>query len=318
MKAGFVTVEAELGQSAGEPAQGVEDELIIIPRQEWQQRASRHHERVMAVISDVLRRRQRGEKHPVEDFLFDYYNLRPGELTHWYPGVGYALADADEYAGRKFFLVEDGVARVDVDRFHAKRGSTLDFVVQFLSSVASRKASFHCFGMHEWAMVYGLQPDETRHPYLGLRVSPEQVIETVEQIGVRCTHFDAFRFFTDPARPLNQYQPTRDTQIKFDQPGCLHANMDLYKWAGKLIPILSADLVFDCFALARDIRALDMQASAYDVADWGYPPVEVETVEGRQEYVRQQRQFAERAHTLRHRILHKCKVVQELVAKSVS
>ena len=40
----------------------------------------------------------------------------------------------------------------------------------------------------------------------------------------------------------------------FEQPGCLHANMDLYKWAFKLAPFAPAELVADCFALARDIR----------------------------------------------------------------
>ena len=49
--------------------------------------------------------------------------------------------------------------------------------------------------------------------------------------------------------------------------------MDLYKWAYKCAPLSPSELVADCFALARDIRALDMRASPYDLADLGYPPV---------------------------------------------
>ena len=34
----------------------------------------------------------RGEKHPVEDFLFTYYDLRVGALRRWHPGLGVVLA----------------------------------------------------------------------------------------------------------------------------------------------------------------------------------------------------------------------------------
>ena len=108
---------------------------------------------------------------------------------------------------------------------------------------------------------------------LPLRLSPAETAEVVEERGVRCTHFDAFRFFTPAARPLNLLQPTRERSRDLEQPGCLHANMDLYKWAYKLSPLVRSELVADCFALAREIRELDMRASPYDLADLGYPPV---------------------------------------------
>ena len=61
--------------------------------------------------------------------------------------------------------------------------------------------------------------------------------------------------------------------------------------------------VFETFLLARDIRVTDMAASAYDLADWGVEPVRVETAEGRSEYARRQREFAERAAPLRARLI---------------
>jgi hypothetical protein len=79
--------------------------------------------------------------------------------------------------------------------------------------------------------------------------------------------------------------------------------MDLYKWAYKLSPLVQSELVADAFALARDIRALDMRASPYDLAALGYEPVRVETAEGRQEYARAQRAFADRAAPLRARLI---------------
>lgn len=79
--------------------------------------------------------------------------------------------------------------------------------------------------------------------------------------------------------------------------------MNLYKWAYKLSPLVCAELVADCFELAREIRTLDMRASPYDLAALGYPPVPVETPEGRAEYATAQRGFAERAAGLRARLL---------------
>ena len=100
---------------------------------------------------------------------------------------------------------------------------------------------------------------------------PTGTDQVVESHKIACSHFDAFRFFTDARRaPLNVLQPTRESQPALEQGGCLHANMDLYKWASKLMPFTPSALVLDCFELARDIRTLDMRASPYDLAALGY------------------------------------------------
>ncbi len=75
--------------------------------------------------------------------------------------------------------------------------------------------------------------------------------------------------------------------------------MDLYKHAFRLTPLVPSELVADCFALAWDIRVLDMRASPYDFVDLGLDPVRIETPEGKQEYVAAQRGFAERGAPLR-------------------
>ena len=131
----------------------------------------------------------------------------------------------------------------------------------------------------------------------------------VEAHPVRCTHFDAFRFFTPSAVPLNRLQPTRATQPELEQPGCLHATMDLYKWALKLGPATPGELVADCFELAADVRTLDMRASPYDLRDDGYEPVAIETPEGKAAYVAAQRGFAERGAALRARLLEVCDAI---------
>ncbi|GAA4906642.1 hypothetical protein GCM10025789_27570 [Tessaracoccus lubricantis] len=277
--------------------------MKVLAPAEWRASVAAHEERVRAELAQVVWRRDRGLKHPVDDFLFHYYNLRPGHLAQWHPGVGVGLRDAHAFEGRPFYSTEGSVTALDAAAFLAKRRATVETAHRLLSATAAKVPRFGCFGMHEWAMVYGLEPGETRHPYLKLRFEPEEIARVVEEVGCRCSHFDAFRFFTGPARPLNLLQPTRETQPELDQPGCLHVNMDLYRWAGKLSPAVGSEVLFEAFLLARDIREVDMQASAYDLTEWGYPPIKVETAEGRAQYASRQRAFAERAVPIRREIL---------------
>lgn len=108
---------------------------------------------------------------------------------------------------------------------------------------------------------------------------------------------------------MNRIQPTRPTAADFENPACLHANMDLYKWAFKLAPFTPSELVADCFELAREIRVLDMRASPYDFTKLGCDPVCIETPEGRAEYEAQQREFAARAMPLRERLIAVCEAL---------
>ncbi|MEV1287257.1 3-methyladenine DNA glycosylase [Micromonospora sp. NPDC049679] len=269
----------------------------------WRARRAAHENIVDGWLSGHLERRRTGRKHPVEDFLFTYYSHRPAQLRRWHPGAGVVLAGADPNEFGRDYRTVDGGITLDTPALLARRGESAAWVRTLLVATAGRSAHFGCFGMHEWAMVYRQTQDEVRHNAWPLRLSPEQTAQTVEQNRIRCSHFDAYRFFTAPARPLNLLSPTRERQLDNEQPGCLHANMDLYKWAYKLSPLVCSELVAEAFALARDIRTLDMRASPYDLAALGYPPVSVETPEGRAEYAAAQRGFAERAAPLRARLI---------------
>ncbi|WP_434743169.1 3-methyladenine DNA glycosylase [Micromonospora sp. SH-82] len=279
------------------------DSLVVLAPTDWRARRQAHEERVDAWLAPHLARRHRGEKHPVEDFLFTYYSHRPAQLRRWHPGAGVVLADADpDEFGRDYRATAAGVT-LDTPGVRDRRAESVEWIGTLLAATAGRPAHLGCFGMHEWAMVYRQTQEEVRHNAWPLRLSPERTAAVVEERGVRCSHFDAYRFFTAPARPLNVLTPRRDTQHANEQPGCLHANMDLYKWAYKLSPLVPSELVADAFALAREIRTLDMRASPYDLAALGHPPVLVETAEGRAEYAAAQRAFADRAAALRHRLL---------------
>ncbi|MEW1954109.1 3-methyladenine DNA glycosylase [Terrabacter sp. NPDC080008] len=279
--------------------------MHVMSQDEWRERTAAHESRVDAVTAAHLARRRDHRKHPVEDFLFTYYSFKPAQLRRWHPGAGAALAGAHEapQAAWRFYAAERDRVAVDVDAFVAARGDTLRFVRELLVRTAGRPARFGCFGLHEWAMVYRLDPSDVRHSGWPLRLGASGTDAVVESHQVACSHFDAYRFFTPEAAPRNALRPTRESQPDLEQPGCLHAGMDLYKWAHKLVPVVPSDLVMDCFELARDIRSLDMRAAPYDLRELGYEPVRIETPEGKAQYAAEQRGFSERGQLLRARLV---------------
>ena len=284
--------------------------LTRLPAASWLPTATAHAARADALTADHRTRRARGEKHAVEDFLFEYYPTKPATLRVWHPGAGVVLEPGPDgpspLAGRRWYrTADDGGVSLDVDAFLAERGSAVSFVVGLLEATASRPAFTGCFGLHEWAMVYRERPDEHRHS-LPLRLGEAATDAVVETHRIRCSHFDAFRFFTPQAGPLNARQPTRTTQVADEQPGCLHAAMDVYKWATKLGPLVPGDLLLDSFELAREIRYTDMAASPYDFSSYDLEPVAIETSDGKAEYVRRQRSYAERSNDLRNRLVAAC------------
>lgn len=285
----------------------------VLPAATWRALAQAHAQRADEATAGHRERRARGERNAVEDFLFEYYPAKPAALRRWHPGVGAALAPdhdgpAPHAAWRWYATGADGTVTLDVDAFVADRGDTVRFVAGLLRATRDRPAFTGCFGLHEWAMVYREGDDEHRHP-LPLRLGGAGTDAVVEAHRIRCSHFDAFRFFTPDAVARNTLQPTRESQVALEQPGCLHAGMDVYKWALKLGPAVPGDLLLDCFALARDIRTLDMQASPYDVTTYGLDPVAIETPDGKAAYVARQRSFAERGNVLRGRLVDVCEAL---------
>ena len=281
-------------------------------RAQWQAARRQHHARLTPFIEAHRARRGRGQKHAVWDFLWEYYNFKPAQLLQWSPGVGVTLQDgAAEFYG-KFWTTTPAIG-ADLDANGADLDATLDAaqfpqhriegaraILNLLQQTAAREPFHGCFGLHEWAMVY--RAPQTRHAS-PLRLSNDEIAQLVESQNVRCSHYDAFRFFTAASRPLNVLQPASDNRAQLEQPGCIHANMDLYKHSYKFAPWIASDLIADCFDLARDARWLDMRAAPYDLSEFGVMPISIETPAGRAQYVGEQRQIAARAAPLRARLI---------------
>lgn len=280
----------------------------VLDEPDWTAAAHRHRDRVNAFLAPHLRRRDRGEAHPVWDFLFTYYSLRPRQLRRWHPGFGLILGgeSARRYLGASGYGECDGGVSVTRDHLLA-RADTVRFVAQLLRATADRSPRLNCFGLHEWAMVY--RAPELRHARVPLRLGAAGTDAVVESMPLRCSHFDAYRFFTEPAVARNSQPLSRKGQVSTEQPGCVHAAMDLYKWAYKLGPLVASDLVLDALELAADARAVDMRASPYDLKRYGFEPIAIETSVGRAEYVRAQQQIADRAAPLRATLANECELL---------
>lgn len=280
-----------------------QDERLFLTQTEWQARKSDHEESLGSFLDPYLEKRSRQQKDPVLDFLFEYYTFRPSHLQRWSPGAGSILqVDQNSALPEHSELVIDGdIASLDLKLFPEKRVSSLKWTIGLLRKSGSRKPFFGCFGMHEWAMVY--RADRVRHEQLPLRLSDDKIAEVVESRPLLCTHFDAFRFFTNRARPMNRNKLSRETFEENEQPGCVHTNMDLYKWAFKFYPWISGELIRDAFFNAVEARRIDMQASPYDVTKFGLEPIRIEHEVGRKEYLEKQTDIWERSMPIRERLI---------------
>ena len=269
--------------------------------EEWRNRADAHRRRVQHWTLPYRERRSRHEAHPVHDFLFQYYMYLPSQIEAWHPGPSESLVDSPQ-AREEFrppvYRAERGSITRDLAAIPHRRQVALGTALKVLITTQGQPANFSCYGMHEWAMVY--QGHDVRHAGIApLRVPQDEVDDFVQGRPVACSHFDAYRFFAPEAQPLNRLEVDWSTRHETEQPGCIHANMDLYRWAYTGMPWIGSDLLWSCFGLAVDLRVLDMQASPYDLRDLGFEPIRIETQDGRREYQAVQRQLSERAAPLR-------------------
>lgn len=274
---------------------------------EWQEKVRRYREQVYPYTSDFRERRGRRKPDPIYDFLFTYYPYSTRKLEVWHPGFGTILEIGDDAVSLRYRkdpsyrLGQDGL-ELNPQAIRPAQIRQLEWIGSLSRAIAGRQPRLSCFGLHEWAMVY--RSNEIRHA-APLRLSSAQIAQTVESMPICCSHYDAFRFFAPEAVRLNVIQPRDDSRIELEQGGCIHANMDLYKWAFKLSPLISSDLLGACFFLAVEAREIDMRASPYDFSSQGYAPIKIETEDGRREYRLAQQSIAQRAAELRLKLIEK-------------
>lgn len=301
-----------LGAQTGIEPQSERESVYQQPLEKdfWKAAALKHSKKLEPFVASHRYARERGEKHPIYDFLFSYYSFSRGQLLRWSPGAGVLLeADSlDELEWGTFFTKTGSHWQIDPSTFPERRSSYLEWAIKYLEGINERFPVFHCFGLHEWAMVY--RSRERHHPQVSLRVSDAAIEKVVDAASMCCTHYDAFRFFTPEAVPKNKVLLTRETMMEHDQPGCIHVTMDLYKFGYKIAPYISSDLLAELFFIAVKAREIDMRASPYDLSEYGFKPVTIETKEGREEYITLQRALYGEARNLRERLISVYKVLK--------
>ncbi|MBM7825201.1 hypothetical protein JOD55_001028 [Arcanobacterium pluranimalium] len=291
--------------------------MTILSPDEWIPRWLHHDEQSRARTADHIARRKRGEKNPLEDFLWNYYPLRPGRFHTWYPGIdddgavalqrpASSLSDARAYWSKivqsRWFCHSDDetYCYLDLEAFTQHRAHGISFLRTLLRKVQDTQPVFGCLGWHEWAMAYKI--DTLRHP-LPLRLGTETTNTLVEQAHIRCTHFDAYQFFSPAAVELNTVKPTYDSVLEFEQPGCIHVSMDLLRACIQLGPLIPGELLIESYDLALRARTIDMAASPYDCSTLGLAPIQIETAAGKAQYIQAQQELTELARPLRAKIL---------------
>jgi len=295
---------------------------------EWRRSARRHRRDVLGLLGmenegdEVSVKLHHDPAHPIFNFILEYYGFNHADLHRYSPGscifLQGALAD-DPRLHRKAFVAAEGGGFFDPGLIPEKRLAWFKWIAELLRVTMDREPSFKCFGLHEWAMLYRPAADEdapvSRFQQLRLRLSQQELNMVVEAGLLSCTHYDASRHFPHSALPLNAIQPppSKSRRLNLEQPGCVHTNMDLFKWAVKAVPFIPSDIVREALSIAIEARVLDMRASPYDLtkvslqrgsADFDASPVRVETAGGREDYQLMQWAIHRRAKPLRERLLH--------------
>ncbi len=293
-------------------------QATIYSEELWMGKKSAHEQSLGRILDPYLKKRSHQQKDPVLDFLFEYYPFRISHLKKWTPGVGVLMeySDVNELPEHSELITDGQRAHLNPLLFPKNRRSAIRWILQLLEKSQHRKPMFGCFGMHEWAMVY--RTTDIRHDQIPLRLSDDEIAEFVESRPLLCTHFDAFRFFTEKAQPMNKNRLSRENFEEMEQPGCVHTNMDLYKWTTKIYPWVSGELLHDAFLNAAEARKIDMQASPYDATEFGLDPIRIETEEGRKVYLELQMEIYQNSIPIRERLIHECRKILEMVKKSPS
>ena len=153
----------------------------------WQERARAHAERADALTAGYRARKATGERHAIEDFLFEYYNTRPSLLRRWHPGPGVVLeagAEPAPHAAWRWYRTDDaGAVTLDAGAFLADRADTVRFVHRLLTATASRplRPANQDRRKHRWR-------DSPERSALGERRGPaSQIPATGRSLGAGAT-----------------------------------------------------------------------------------------------------------------------------------
>ena len=188
--------------------------VTVLPEPEWRARAAAHRQRMRRFTGPHRERKQRGEKHPVLDFLFTYYSppARRG-CGAGTPGRGSCCAAVrSTSAGPATSRRRRRAPRRPraLPRPRRPPGSSA-----LLAGTAARPAQLGCFGLHEWAMVYRLPG---RAAARGGRCGSAPAAPTRWSSPTRCAARTTTPSGSSPRRPARTSSPEAADQVTTSSP----------------------------------------------------------------------------------------------------
>jgi hypothetical protein len=289
--------------------------MKVLSRESWLKALDAQAQRVQTLLQgNGLQQKN----HPIYNFISSYYHFKPEILFQFSPDLETTLMFNDE--SDLVHLSKRGrsmcVDRIHFDptnmQFSSKQIEAFRKTHRILLSVHNRPPTLNCFGFHEWAMLYSEASSVDLKQDLPLRVSRESIRDVLMTNKLRCSHYDAFRFFTKDSMPLNTVNVnlSRMNQEISEQPGCVHVHMDMFKWSFKIFPFISSELLTDTLSLSLQARSLDMRASPYDLkacsnlgAMFNPEPILVETPSGRRDYQKYQMELYAKSKPIREKLI---------------
>ena len=122
-----------------------------------------HKARAGALTLGRRARKKVGERDPVDDFMFEYYPYTPTKLETWFPGIGITLEiDSNDTFDFPNYYSNATTCELEA-QYLIKNQSRIESTLELLRNTQRREATFNCFGLHEWAMVYQADQHEIRH-----------------------------------------------------------------------------------------------------------------------------------------------------------
>ena len=251
---------------------------------------------------------QRGEAHPVWDFLFSYYSLRPRQLRRWHPGYGVALggASARPLPGPRRLRH----ARRDGGRHpRASAGSRADTVAFIADLLRATAASARPTELLRAARVGDGLPDAPTSATSRFRCGWAPRAPTRWSSRCRCAAATSTPTGSSPSPPRaaqrRAAEPAvagrhRTAGVRARQHGSVQVVLQTRPAGG----VGAAD------GLPRPRRRCPRARHACQPVRPGrttdFAPIAIETPAGRTEYVRRQQDVADRAAPLRAALLSRC------------
>ena len=125
-------------------------QLSVVPAHQWQLAATQHEQIVASWTTDRLHRRSRGMKHPVDDFLFEYYPISVKKLATWHPKWQTQLEptlNSEQIFNPEIYSIAETIELRS--EYLELRLCETTAELAFLTSTLNRPARTGCFGLHE-------------------------------------------------------------------------------------------------------------------------------------------------------------------------